>query len=324
MWPRAAATGIGSLPGTDIDEAVRLVLDELPDLPYLPELPARGPGADMIGRSTGLLVDLPVDLYAGRWRVAGRPGRDLRRTRDLWERDLDAVTELAAGYDGMFKVQVAGPWTLAAQIELAIGGRLLRDAGAVRDLTASLAEGVAGHVRDMARRLPQARLVVQVDEPALPAVLAGHIATESGFSVLPGVETATARTVLAEVIDAAGVPVVVHCCASDVPVRLIREAGASGVSFDAALIGDLDPLGEAVEAGVHLVIGALPTTPPGRGDAEVAEVIRGMWQRLGFPAGLLAEKVTVSPACGLAGASMDFARTAMIRCRDAGRRLAEA
>ena len=39
------ATGVGSMPGDDqhaYDEAVRLVLGELPDLPHLPELPGRG------------------------------------------------------------------------------------------------------------------------------------------------------------------------------------------------------------------------------------------------------------------------------------------
>ena len=40
------ASGVGSHPGDDqrdFDEAVRLVLGELPDLPYLPEVPGRGP-----------------------------------------------------------------------------------------------------------------------------------------------------------------------------------------------------------------------------------------------------------------------------------------
>ena len=35
---RAVGSGVGSLPGDDIHEALRLVVDELPDLPYLPEL----------------------------------------------------------------------------------------------------------------------------------------------------------------------------------------------------------------------------------------------------------------------------------------------
>ena len=106
-WPAGAATGIGSLPGTDIVEALRIVFGELP-LPYLPELPDRGPGADLVGRTAGLLVDLPVDLYAGRWRMASRPGRDTRRTADLWERDLDALTDQADGHAGPLKIQAAG------------------------------------------------------------------------------------------------------------------------------------------------------------------------------------------------------------------------
>jgi hypothetical protein len=84
-WGAGSATGIGSLPGSDIREAVRVVFGELPDLPHLPELPARGPGADMIGRGAGLLVDMPVDLQPAGWRLVDRPGRDLRRAWD-WMR----------------------------------------------------------------------------------------------------------------------------------------------------------------------------------------------------------------------------------------------
>ena len=71
-WPAGSATGVGSFPGTEVAEAQRLIFGELPDLPHLAELPERGPGADMIGRSAGFLVDLPVQLYAGRWQIATR------------------------------------------------------------------------------------------------------------------------------------------------------------------------------------------------------------------------------------------------------------
>jgi hypothetical protein len=69
-WPAGAATGIGSLPGTDVVEAQRIVFGELPELPHLPELPARGPGADLIGRSAGFLVEsagAALRRGAGRW-----------------------------------------------------------------------------------------------------------------------------------------------------------------------------------------------------------------------------------------------------------------
>src|ERR687894_543381 len=58
------ATGVGSWPGTDPREAARTVLDLLPDLPFLPELPARGVGADLTGRSAALLSGLPAVLAA--------------------------------------------------------------------------------------------------------------------------------------------------------------------------------------------------------------------------------------------------------------------
>ncbi|MEU6077051.1 methionine synthase [Micromonospora sp. NPDC047074] len=326
-WPAGAATGIGSLPGTDIAEAQRIVLGELPALPHLPELPARGPGADLIGRTAGLLVELPVELYAARWRIAPRPGRDLRRARDLMERDLDQLAEQAEAYAGPVKIQVGGPFTLAASLELPIGGRMVRDPGAVRDLTGSLAEGVRGHVAAVARRLPRATVLLQLDEPSLPAVLAGRVPTESGFGVYRAVEPGVAGSLLRTVVEAAGVPTVVHCCAPDVPLELIRSAGAVGVALDLALVTDLDPLGEAIDAGLGLLAGAVPTRPATAGraptSAQVADRVRRLWDRLGFPRRQLAEQVVVTPACGLAQATPQYARAALAACRDAGRRLAE-
>jgi len=55
-WEDGSATGIGSMPGTDPAEAMRVIAGELPGFPYLPELPDRGPGADLTGRTAALLV----------------------------------------------------------------------------------------------------------------------------------------------------------------------------------------------------------------------------------------------------------------------------
>ena len=326
-WPAGAATGIGSLPGTDIVEAQRVVLGELPDLPHLPELPARGPGADIIGRSAGFLVEMPVQLYAGRWQMAPRSGKDMRRTADLLERDLDQLSEQGDTYPGTFKLQAAGPWTMAASVDLQIGGRMLRDPGAVRDLTDSLAEGLRRHVAEVQKRMPHATILVQLDEPSLPTVIAGHVPTESGLSVYPAVDGPDAATALRSITEAVAVPVIVHCCAPDVPLQVVRDAGAAAVALDLALIKDLDPVGELLEAGLGLFAGAVPTRPPSAGrapsSAETAERVRELWKRLGFPPRRLPEQVVVTPACGLAGASEGYSRAVLKACRDAGRRLAE-
>ena len=157
-------------------------------LPYLPEAPARGPGADLIGRTAGLLVDLTVDLQPSGWRFVDRPGRDARRTSSLWRQDLDDLAEIFDGYQGDLKVAVAGPWTLGAGIYLYRGERALADPGAVRDLAQSLAEGIRVHLAEVQRLVPGATLVLQVDEPSLPAVLAGRLPTSSGFGRLRPVD----------------------------------------------------------------------------------------------------------------------------------------
>jgi methionine synthase II (cobalamin-independent) len=328
-WPTGAATGVGSLPGTDPAEALRTVLGEVPDLPFLPELPDRGPGADLLGRGATFLVDMPVEIAVSGWRFADRPGRDLRRARDLLDRDLDTLAEVADGYEGTFKIQAAGPWTLAAGLELPRGEKAVADHGAVADLTTSLAEGLAAHVADVRRRLPGADVVLQLDEPSLPAVLAARVPTASGFRTLRGVEESVASERLRRVITAAGVPVVVHCCAANAPVALLRGAGAAGVSVDLSLWNldstpQLDVLGEHLDAGGALFAGVLPAVDAPLPDAaRAAEVVRRLGRRLGFAPDLLLEQVVLTPACGLAGATERYAREVLARCRAGAKALAD-
>ena len=324
-WPTAAATGVGSLPGTDPQEAVRMVLGELPDLPFLPELPGRGPHGDLTGRTTALLADLHVDLQPSGWRITSRPSRDGTRARDLLSRDLDALEETEARPTWL-KVQAAGPWTLAATVELSRGDRMLADPGAVEDLTASLAEGLTQHLADLARRLPGTTLLLQLDEPALPGVLTAQIPTASGFGRLRAPDRQTAverlRTVLAVTEHTA-----VHCCAAQPPVAVLTDAGAGAVSVDASLLTprDDDDLGSAVEQGVRLLLGLVPGT-----DADLSDLSRRMrgatelWRRLGFPAEQLPETVVVTPSCGLAGASPSYAPAPLAACVEIARRLGEA
>jgi methionine synthase II (cobalamin-independent) len=329
-WPAGSATGIGSLPGEDPDEAARLVFGELPDLPHLPELPARGPGADMVGRGATFLVDLPVDLQPSGWRFVDRPGADLRRARDLLARDLDALEEVAEGYRGPLKVQVAGPWTLAGTIELHFGDKAVADPGAVRDLIQSLAEGVRQHVADIRKRVPAATVVLQLDEPVLPAVLAGAVPTASGYGVLEAVEAPDVEAGVREVLTATDAHPVVHCCAARPPLDLLRAAGARALSVDAQRLrpADDESLGHAVESGVALWLGVVPATVPATGPglsdlAGTVASVQTVWRRLGFDRATLAAAVVVTPACGLAGATPDHARAALRRCREAARALRE-
>ena len=316
------ATGIGSLPGGNPAEALRLVLGELPDFPHLPELPGRGAGADLIGRTAALLVDLAVDLTPAGWRLVDRSGMDQRRAREFLARDLDSLTDAAAGYTGTFKVQAAGPWTLSAGLERSRGDRAVVDPGARRDLAQSLGEGLIAHAAEVAARVPGAQVVVQLDEPSLPAVLQGGLPTVSGFGKLPAVEAHVVEQELAGVVTALAQPVVVHCCAPRVPLDLLRAAGASAVSFDLGLVHDLDAVGTAIEGGTHLVLGVVPGTDSALpAPKATASRVQAWWRELGFPVDQLPDAVTLTPACGLAGATPAYARTALTHVREAAKYL---
>ncbi|SDP31115.1 methionine synthase [Actinacidiphila guanduensis] len=316
------------MPGGDAREAVKVAVEAVP-LPFLPELPARGAGADMIGRTLGMLVELYARVEPSGWRFGDRPGRDSRRSVSWLGEDLDALEEFTQGYEGPLKVQAVGPWTLAAGVELHNGEAALGDPGACRDLAASLAEGLAAHLRDVRRRVPGARLLLQLDEPSLTAVLRGRIRTASGYRTHRAVDRAVAEGALRDLIEAAaaeGARTLVHSCAPDVPFALLRRAGAAGVSFDFDLLTerDWDPVAEAVEAGTALFAGVVPGKDAPLSDpAGSVSGVRELWRRLGLAPGVLGTSVAVTPSCGLAGASPAYARAALVHCAKAARSLVD-
>ncbi|RSS56299.1 methionine synthase [Streptomyces sp. WAC07061] len=322
----ASATGVGSLPGGDAREAAKTATGSFEEFPYLPELPARGPGADMIGRSLGLLVDMYAHVEPSGWRVSDRPGRDTRRARSWLGEDLDALEEFTQGYTGKLKVQAVGPWTLATALELHGGEAVLQDAGACRDLAASLAEGLRDHLADVRKRVPGAEIVLQYDEPSLTAVLRGRVRSASGYRTYRAVDRQVVESTLRDLFAVHDGEVVVHSCAPEVPFALLHRAGATGVSFDFSLLTERedDAIGEAVEGGLKLFTGVVPGTDAPLSDPGGSVMgVRKLWRRLGLAPGTLAESVVVTPSCGLAGASPAYARAAQAHCVRAARSLAD-
>jgi methionine synthase II (cobalamin-independent) len=315
----AAATGIGSWPGASAREAAAVVIGELHTLPHLVELPGRGVGADMIGRTGALLVDISMDTVPRGYRIASGRTAVVKRAVSLLEEDLDALEEAweKAGLRGggrTVKVQAPGPITLAAQLELANGHRALTDPGAVRDLTASLAEGMAAHRAQVAQRL-DAAVVVQFDEPLLPAALAGRLTGVTSLTPVHAVDEPVAAGLLDECVAAVGSPVVVHSCASGIPWKALHHSTIDAISIDASALAavDLDGIGEFVDSGRTVLFGVVPSMPPGAPPSveETAKAAVSLTDRLGFARSVLRDRIGITPACGLAGATVEWARTAI-------------
>jgi methionine synthase II (cobalamin-independent) len=328
----ATASGVGSWPGTAARPAAEVVVGELAGaLAHLVELPARGVGADMLGRAGALLVDVAIDTVPRGYRIVSRPGAVTRRAVSLLDEDMDALEEAweTAGLRGagrVVKVQAPGPVTLAAGLELANGHRAITDPGALRDLAASLAEGVAGHRAALTRRL-DTPVVVQFDEPTLPAALGGRLTGVTALSPVAALDETVAAGLIEMCAAALGAEPLLHSCAPELPWNLLQRSPISGVSVDAGTLraADLDSIGEFVESGRTVVLGVVPATAPDRRPSaeEVAAAIVAVTDRLGFARSALCDRIGVTPACGLAGATPQWARIAIELARKAAEAFAQ-
>jgi methionine synthase II (cobalamin-independent) len=274
----------------------------------------------MIGRAGALLVDIGIDTVPRGYRIA--PGRSSahRRAVSLLGEDVDALEEAweLAGLRGSgrkVKVQAPGPITLAAHLELANGHRAITDRGALRDLTGSLAEGVAAHRASLARRL-EAEVVVQFDEPTLQAALLGRLTGVTGVTPVHPVDEALAISLFDDCVATVGGSVAVHSCAPELPWKLLQRSSFHAVSLDVATLtaADLDGIGEFVESGRVVMLGVVPVAQPHHHQLpaeDVAAAAASITDRLGFNRAVLRERIGITPACGLAGATPQWARVAV-------------
>jgi 5-methyltetrahydropteroyltriglutamate--homocysteine methyltransferase len=316
----ATASGTGSWPGVAARQAAEVVVGELgAAMAHLVELPARGVGSDIVGRAGALLIDVAIDTVPRGYRIAARPGAVTRRAVSLLDEDIDALEEAweIAGLRGSgrpVKVQAPGPITLAAELELANGHRAITDLGAVHDIAASLAEGVATHRASLSRRL-DTPVMVQFDEPSLPAAVAGRLTGVTTLSPVAAIDETLATTLLDTCAAAAGAEVSVHSCATALPWKVLQRSNISAVSVDAGTLeaADLDAIAEFVESGRVVVLGVVSSNTPTRLPAveEVAAAVVAITDRLGFSRSVLRDRIGITPACGLAAATPQWARTAI-------------
>jgi 5-methyltetrahydropteroyltriglutamate--homocysteine methyltransferase len=135
------------------------------------------------------------------------------------------------------------------------------------------------------------------------------------LSPVAAVEESVAITVLDLCASAAGAPVSVHSCASSVPWKVLQRSSIDAISVDAGTLkaADLDAIGEFVESGRTVMLGAVPSSAPARRPAveEVATSVVRITDRIGFPRSVLRDRIGIVPACGLAGATPEWARIAI-------------
>jgi hypothetical protein len=300
------ATGIGSLPHDDAQDATALTLRMHPRLPAVPQLPQLTPHEGLIAQWAGALPEVTV-------------ARDGSITVDR-ERCSDAVAPAftADAHGGLFafleavetdrvehdriKMQVVGPLTLGVALEAAgLPAEIaFRRAGeAVRAWVRALDELLTV-------RLPQTAVLLFLDEPAL-------VLWKRNLAPL---EREQAVDLLSGALAASHCTTGVHVC-GDGDLRIAFEAGPQvlGVPVSDALIADADILSRHCDADGWVAWGAVPTDQPiGESADALWRRLAGVWcelTRRGCDPVRLRTRGIITPACGLAGHGLTQAERAM-------------
>jgi hypothetical protein len=299
------ATACGSLPHDDPVAATDLLAGTLGGLPAAPSLPNRHPAEGILGQGAAgmagvavgaageLVVDDPdaVDADAVGDGADDLPADSFASTIDF----LDALGERR--WRGPVKLQCTGPVTL---------GMALVGAG-VAPRRAFPAAGAATRRRARAlvaaakRRLPDAPLVVVVDEPSMGVASFGDapIGVEASVDLVSG----TLAAVEAEAVSG------LHCCdAADWGAVLRAGPQLLSVPVDVAATLRAADVGPFLERGGWVAWGAVPTGGPlgptsGGGTARLWRGLAARWHWLadgGVDPVLLRRRALVTPACGLA------------------------
>lgn len=318
VLPTGTATGVGSMPGENPAESASIIVGEL-GFGHVAELPARGPGADMLGRTAAFLVDLSLDLVGNDYQLTAARSRITQRATGFLSADLDALEEAwhRAGLIGSgqpCKIAVCGPFTLAGTVALRGGHKLVHDRGAWTDVLGSLAEGLANAAADLERRLGCAA-VVQIDEPLVDRVIVGQIAPLTRLDVNPPIPGPDVAKALGELVEYVERPAILHHCGTRTPWELLHHNIFDGLSMDFSRVreADWDELGRFLDAGHTLLAGLVPTARP-RSELPVEHAMAPLVQtidRIGFGRETLAKQIIVTSACGLAGADPGWATQAL-------------
>ncbi|MDQ0735549.1 hypothetical protein [Arthrobacter agilis] len=317
------ATSAGDWPGTDPLEANRAVRGELggANLPFLPSLPARGPGSDAVGRTLGVLDELPFDLQPHGWRLVQRPGRDQRRAESALSSDINALGDIAGAEEvpaPRLKLHLRGPLSLAAGVHLHNGERVLIDHGARRELYASLASGAADLVRRVSAVARGAELLLQLDEPDAEEILTGRVPTASGYRTLRAVDRREATEawdlVTGSALAAGAARTVLVPGGGDVALDAARSSTASALSLDLPRISDRrwEALAEDIEAGRLLELAILDPRAALPQVRVLAESVLAAWRRVGLPVSTLGV-LTVTTRPGLESSTPGEATRALTR-----------
>jgi hypothetical protein len=324
-----SATGIGSVPFTDLEETVAMILDSMSLMPYWPQMVRLGFAEEMTPQAAGGLPGLQIDPVGRVVQVdpAGTREDSLAQFYEaalsgelapfaLREEEAHGFFALLAAVDARqfpctaLKGQVSGPVTCAGVIKDPAGKPVLYD----RELTQAICLGLGRKAAWQAQKFRELgkAAVVFFDEPYLSGF---------GSAYLP-LSREEVTEFLTQALSAARefgpITMGLHCC-GNTDWGLLLEAPIDILSFDS--YGYFDSLrlydqavGKFLGRGGWLAWGLVPT-----GEELERETAETLWSRFQGQVAQLAQdqglrvkdilsQALVTPACGMGYLSVETAR----------------
>ena len=336
------ATGIGSVPFTDIDASCREIIEYLPRIPFWPQFVKRSFLEDMnIQYSEGLPLltvnekKRALEITEGR----EREGALVEFYEHFLAQDLEYFAISRQYAPGLYtlleemekgsapnaryiKGQIVGPVTFASAIAGMDGKPVIHDP----ELSEALTKGLAIKALWQVNKLKGSgkRPVLFLDEPSLSGF-------GSAFSAIQRDEVIQMLgTVIDYVRENSDAIIGIHCC-GNTDWSMILEAGPDIVNFDAFAFMDhfllyKKEIERFFSGGGSIAWGIVPTSDF-KDTVTVKELSlkleKGfkMLEKIGISRDTIIRRSILTPACGMGTMSQDMARKAISLLSDLSRTL---
>ncbi len=331
------ATGIGSLPYLDPEEALALIFSYLPDIPHWPQLPQRGKQEHFVHQFLQPLVDCGMLVSEGDHWVFNTSGENYAEClTDFYRTCLPAeedngeclqtflpTPEAAAGFHAFLaraqtgglkgakyvKGQIAGPLTVALELKDQQG----RPSYYHGDLRDTIVRTLALNARSQAAALSGfgSTPIIFIDDPSIRAFGSRlHLALSREMIIED-------LTFIISAVQSEKGMVGIHSCEA-VDWSLLMESQTQILSLDAFRFGSsLIPysaqLSQFLERGGVIAWGIVPTldNPLHESAESLMERLNTLWDDLfsnGPSRELVLSNSMITPACGTGLLAQDWAK----------------
>lgn len=284
--------------GTELLEVHQVIRGELgePNLAVLPELPDRGIWAEPVARTAAMINELGFDLQPHGWRVGVPDGVDARRARSILRSDENILADVIGAEksaSSRIKLSHVGPWTLAANLYLSNGERVISDHGARRDVIQAYTLGLDEWLTRIKRITGVQSFTMQLAEGQLSAILSGTIPTASGYRTLRSIPRQEVRTALTELTESLKsrhqVTWLTRLAHTDQRwverIDLLVQSGIEGLIINPQEMGyrQWERVAGLVESGGQVFLEALAPGEHPPGVVQGVKDILKPWRSLGLP-----------------------------------------